>query len=45
MMSFRVLPALHNLHFTEQMNVFSLIFILQTTPEFLKERAFEARIY
>ena len=34
MMSFRVLPALHNLHFTEKMNVFRLIFILQKTPEF-----------
>ena len=40
MMSFRVLPALHNLHFTEQMNVFSLIFILQTTPAFLKVKGF-----
>ena len=34
MMSFRVLPALHNLHFTEKMNVFGLIFIVQKTPEF-----------
>ena len=34
MMSFRVLPALPNLHFTEQMIVFSLIFIVQKTPDF-----------
>ena len=36
MPSFRVLPALHNLHFTETLILFSLIFILQKTPEFFK---------
>ena len=40
MMSFRVLPALHNLHFTKQMIVFSLIVVLQTTPAFLKVKGF-----
>ena len=40
MMSFRVLPALPNLHFTKQMIVFSLSVVLQTTPAFLKVKGF-----
>ena len=34
MMSFRVLPALHNFHFTDKVIFFRLIFILPKTPEF-----------